>query len=416
VKRFVALMLLASCAVEQPAEPEDITSTITSELSTTVKKQRYTLIRDSAAEMGMYNAALMAGIAISETGLAHCQSEATYACQGPASSSCGGGPIIAGSADGPCVNMQGGLGMFQFDAGTYAQTLASYGQSILTVEGNTAQAVSFVNDKVILDINGINDWVAANDWLNGIQMQAGTARLERWATLMACRYNGCCSTSSLCVSRANGYRDNALTALSDMGAAFWKTSDRCAALGPDGVIAVRGECYVAGGDPRGWRHETGGIEWTHTTSSATSSNFGEWIIKTGGPGMYHVEVSLDGTFGKSKKAKYEIAHAGMTDNVVIDQTSATGFVALGDFDFAGTGDEHVFLGDNTGEAGSTNTQLAFAAIRVTPLDGSGGGGAGSGSGSGGTPGDGAGAGGCAAGGGSGGFVFVLIALVLRRRR
>ena len=34
-----------------------------------------------------------------------------------------GGPIIAGGADGPCADMQGGLGMFQFDAGTYQQTV-----------------------------------------------------------------------------------------------------------------------------------------------------------------------------------------------------------------------------------------------------------------------------------------------------
>ena len=399
MKRIAALCLLAACAVEQPA-----TQTTASELSTTVKKQRYTLIRDSAAEMGMYNAALLAGIATSETNLAHCQSEATYACQGPASSSCGGGPVIAGSADGPCTLEQGGLGMFQFDAGTYAQTVAAYGADILTVEGNTAQAVSFVNSKVILDIAGVHDWTTANDWLNGIEMQAGNARLERWGTLMGCRYNGCCSASTLCTSRANGYRDNALAAFAEMGAAFWKTADRCTALPADGVIDQRTACYVASGDPRYWRHETvgyaGNLEWTITTSSATASNFAQWTIKAANPGTYHIEVNLDATFGESKKASYEIAHAGMTETVVIDQTSATGFVTLGDFELSGTGDEHVSLGDNTGEPGSANTKLAFDAIRVTPT------GAG-------------GDGGCAVGSGAPGTAslgFVLLALVLRGRR
>src|SRR4249920_1385256 len=102
-------------------------------LTAAVKAERYTLIRDTAAQMGVTNGALLAGIAISETNLAHCQSEATYACQGPASPSCGGGPIIAGSADGPCAAMQGGLGMFQFDAGTYADTVNTYGPDILTI-------------------------------------------------------------------------------------------------------------------------------------------------------------------------------------------------------------------------------------------------------------------------------------------
>src|ERR671924_76592 len=92
--RLIAGLLLVACA-------EPTVGTETFELTEAVRHERYRLIRDSAAEMGLYNAALMAGIAISETALAHCQSEATYACMGPASPSCNGGPIIAGAADGP---------------------------------------------------------------------------------------------------------------------------------------------------------------------------------------------------------------------------------------------------------------------------------------------------------------------------
>src|SRR3954468_22981196 len=123
-------------------------------------RERATLIRDSAAEMGMFNAALLGGIAVSETNLAHCYSEASFACPGPDSPSCGG-PIIAGGADGPCSDMQGGLGMFQFDAGTYAQTVSTYGPSILTVEGNTAQAVNFVETRLEQDIAGVDSWGSA---------------------------------------------------------------------------------------------------------------------------------------------------------------------------------------------------------------------------------------------------------------
>jgi hypothetical protein len=100
-------------------------------------------IRDVAAGAGINNGALLAGIAQSETNLVHCWRDARWACQGPASPSCDGGPVIAGSADGPCWKQQGGLGMFQFDAGTYNATLNAYGSDILTLEGNISQAVDW---------------------------------------------------------------------------------------------------------------------------------------------------------------------------------------------------------------------------------------------------------------------------------
>jgi hypothetical protein len=332
--------------------------------------ERYELIRDSAYEMGLHNAALLAGIAISETGLAHCYDEApSFACPGPASPSCGGAPVIAGGADGPCADRQGGLGMFQFDAGTYDDTLALYGPQILTVEGNAAQAVWFVEDKVERDITDAG-WRAAMAWINAVPLDAASPAMERWAQLLACRYNGCCDrASATCRARANGYRDNALTALADTGPEFWDVSGRCSALPADGVIDERSDCYVAGGDPRHWRRETtgygGALDWTLTTSAAAPANFGEWIVKA--RGAYHVEVYLDGgKFGRAAHARYEVRHGGVDSVVVVDQSAGAGFVSLGDYVFAGTGDEHVLLGDNAGDA---NARLLFDALRVTPLEG-----------------------------------------------
>jgi hypothetical protein len=261
--------------------------------------------------------------------------------------------------------MQGGLGMFQFDAGTYDQTVAAYGPQILTIEGNSAQAVWFVIDKVEMDIPNATTWLDAAAWMNKVPLDSSDATMNQWAALLACRYNGCCSTSTLCTTRANGYRDNAITAYNDMGGDFWHAVG-CTALPADGVIAPRSSCYVAGGDPRYWHPETAPLEWTKTTMDAAASNFGQWIIKVPYKGRYHVDVNLDGgMFGQSKQAAYVVAHAGATDTVMVDQTSATGYVSLGDFDFAGTGDEHVFLGDNTGEMG---VQVAFTQIRVESLD------------------------------------------------
>ncbi|CAN5675916.1 hypothetical protein BH11MYX1_BH11MYX1_20310 [soil metagenome] len=392
------LVLVAGCGLG--------TTTVEQQLSTEVTTQRYTLIRDSAAEMGMYNGALLAGIAISETNLAHCQSEATYACKGPASPSCNGGPIIAGAADGPCSAQQGGLGMFQFDAGTYDQTVTAYGPSILTVEGNTAQAVSFVVDKVELDIPNIDDWLAATSWMNRVPLDPSDAVMNQWAKLLACRYNGCCSASATCISRGNGYRDNAITAFEAMGADFWTTDNRCKALPADGVIEQRSECYIAAGDPRYWRHVDGGsagtLEWTGSTAATQPANFAEWIVKAPA-GRYHVDIYLDGTYGTAKHARYQIAHAGTGEMVELDQTSATGYVSLGEFDFAGTGDEHVMLADNTGEA---SAQVGFDAVRVQPTDSTGP-----------TTMDPPGGGCCqtGAGGGSGVLALGVVALLRRRR-
>ncbi len=329
----------------------------------TVRQDRLVLIRDTAAQMGLYNAALVGGIAVSETNLAHCWSEATYACQGPSSPSCDNGPIIAGSADGPCSSMQGGLGMFQLDAGTWTDTLTTYGDAILTAAGNTAQAVSFVADKVMLDVPGITSWLAAVDWINRVLLVAGDPVTEQWASLLACRYNGCCAASALCSSRADAYRDHAIELTSEQGVAFWQTADRCAQLPSDGVIDERTVCYVAGGDPRAWHAEAAGYgnsrDWTQTTAADPPDSVARWLVRVGAAGPYRVEVYAD---GGTALASYSIVHAGATDTVAIDQSAATGFVALGDFDFAGSGDEHVELASASATPGA---KLVFDAVRIT---------------------------------------------------
>ena len=403
---FSVSVVLTGCTMAATSDVEQHA------VSATVKQERAALIRDSAAEMGLYNAALLGGIATSETNFAHCWEEAQFACMGPASSSCGGGPIIAGSADGPCSNEQGGLGMFQFDAGTYSQTVATYGDSVLTVEGNTAQAVAFVVDKVIRDVDGIEDWNAAVAWINAVPLVAGDAVTEEWAHLLACRYNGCCANTAGCNSRAAEYRDNAIELYDEFGAEFWRTSDRCAGIPDDGVIDQRTECFVAGGEPRFWRHETGGFgddyEWTKSTAGQAPANFAQWLLHPTRATTYRIEVYVEA--GEATTANYQIVHAGQTSTVTIDQTTAAGFVALGEFELAADGTERVVLGDNTGLSGQ---KLVVDALRITALDG-----AGSGNPDDPEPrGDGDG-GGCTTGGGGGAgwLALAAVGLVLRRRR
>ncbi|CAN5913392.1 hypothetical protein BH11MYX3_BH11MYX3_42860 [soil metagenome] len=397
VTALLAMAALGAC-VEPAESPNEHRND--QELSAAVRRERATLIRDSAAEMGMYNAALLGGIAISETNLAHCFSEASFGCPGPDSPSCGG-PILAGGADGPCTDMQGGLGMFQFDSGTYAQTVATYGASVLTVEGNTAQAVSFVEGRLAQDIAGIDDWRSAMAYLNATPLVAGDPKTEEWARFLACRYNGCCSTSTTCTSRANGYRDNGIKIFAEFGAEFWRTSDRCRAIPDDGVIDQRSECYVAAGDPRYWRHEDTGFadssEWTNSTANPAPANYGEWRIVAPAAGHYRIEVYA--TDGAATAAAYRIVHGGVTDTVTIDQTMVDGWVMLGEYELAAEGDEHVELGDNTGKA---MQKVVFDAVRVTSLDG--------------PPPGGDDDGGCAVGGSGSGIGIGLAWLALRRRR
>lgn len=373
----------AACTGNAPSDELQVSSD-TQELSAAQRKAHVTAIRDVAASEGLTNGAVLGGIAVSETGLVHCWSDATWACKGPASPSCGGGPVIAGAGDGACSLQQGGLGMFQFDAGTFSQTLAAYGSDVLTLEGNIAQAVDFVAAKVKQDVPGIASRAEALAWINAIPLIKGEARTETWASILACRYNGCCNTSTTCTTRRAKYRDNAIDILAEFGPDFWRvtptTSTMCQAVPPEGRIIDQGDaCYNAGGNAQFWRPEQstagfgGDLNWTMTTDKAAPSNFATWKLVVAEPGVYTVSVHLDGgTFGQSKKAAYQVTHQGaagqVTDTVVVDQTSKAGFVTLGDFEFAGAPGEQVMLGDNTGEASATMTKLLFDAVQLTPVD------------------------------------------------
>lgn len=195
----------------------------TSLLTASQRQERFTAIRNVSGDLGLSNGVLLAGIASAETGLAHCWSEATWACKGPASPSCDGGPVIAGSADGPCSAQQGGLGMYQFDAGTYAETLAREGEEILLLEGNIAAAVDFLQTRFLQERADLNDDAAALLAMNAIEIDESSRELDAWGEFLACRYNGCCNMSaSLCQERKAGYIQHTLDAYAEAGGGdFW---------------------------------------------------------------------------------------------------------------------------------------------------------------------------------------------------
>lgn len=238
--------ITAGCAgtLDEPAG-EPGSNDLDSALTLADKQPRYRAIRAAAAARGLANAYLLAGIANDETGLAHCWSEATWACQGPSSPACGGGPVIAGSADGPCSAQQGGLGMFQFDAGTFSQTLARYGSDVLTIEGQVRHAVDYVRWMVRVSVyttDAETDAKAAA-WLDRFD-PADPALRDQWISTFVRYYNGCQPTWSCWGPRYQTYLDGFRHAIDDVGGlAFWTIGTRCD--GSPATIGAIDAKYVA---------------------------------------------------------------------------------------------------------------------------------------------------------------------------
>jgi hypothetical protein len=217
-----SMAAMPSCA-EQEA-PGVTLGELGAELTAAQRMSRYAVIRDAVNARGLDGKGYMfAGIAYHETGLAHCWSEATWACKGPASADCGGGPVIAGSGDGPCADQQGGLGLFQFDGGTYAQTLARDGDKILTVAGSADRAVDFVINMVKTSKYTTNAETLdkAAQWIRDFDMNNATLRTQ-WISTVTAYYNGCSNLSSAtCSDRYNKYNAGLQTVVDETGLPFW---------------------------------------------------------------------------------------------------------------------------------------------------------------------------------------------------
>ena len=343
------------------------------QISPAVRMERAVRIRDTAAQAGMYNAVLLAGIGQVETGFAHCWSEATWACQGPATSSCDGGPVIAGRYDGPCSLEEGGLGMFQFDSGTFTQTINTYGADIVTMEGNVTAVVPFLVTRAIQSIDGVNSEQEALDWMNSIPIVAGDPLFEEWIYFVSWRYNGCKG----CSAQMGKYRDGTLLLQDEMGPDFWASSseDLCGPIPADGAtVEEDDDCYRAAGPSQFWRDEStghgGALQWTKATDNDTPSNVGTWSLHFAEAGNYELLVFSDGgIFGQSKQAGYQVQHADGMDTVVVDQSATEGWISLGRFAFDAAEIYEVKLADNTGEPWAEEpggVKVMYDALRVSP--------------------------------------------------
>jgi hypothetical protein len=149
---FAALACSSETGDEPVSESRDALRRVMS------RKQVVDGVKTAAQKRGITNTLLVAGIPNHETNLAHCVDDYyVQDCKQTAgtarSKDCKGGSVTVGNADVDPVTKkrscdQGGLGLFQIDRGTQAQTIAAFGQKVLEVEGNTDIGIDYILDAV----------------------------------------------------------------------------------------------------------------------------------------------------------------------------------------------------------------------------------------------------------------------------
>jgi MYXO-CTERM domain-containing protein len=145
----------------------------------------------------------------------------------------------------------------------------------------------------------------------------------------------------------------------------------CAIIEDEAVLDESGACFSIGGNPMYMREVESGWDdsmlWTHTIDADSDANYGEWELYFAEAGRYGVEVYLPDEHSQSTRAGYLLTHAGGETEIEIDQSQDKGWISLGVFDFA-AGSQSLHLGDNTGEPGADEVELAFDAVRVRRVD------------------------------------------------
>nr|MDQ3034209.1 peptidoglycan DD-metalloendopeptidase family protein [Myxococcota bacterium] len=209
-----AVVLSTSCA---PSEPPGAAE---SNISAAVRRERATLIRDTAAAAGITNGLMIAMLAEEETYLSHCSREFP-ACPGPAHADCGGSSIISGGGDGPCSINQGGLGMFQIDDGTEDDTVRAHGAGVLSLRGNTSVAIERLIQKTQRSryLPGTAARADAIAFINRLRIDDGS--WDNWIRTLVRYWNGCPEGGRCWSNRYPKYDTAARTLYREMGHAFW---------------------------------------------------------------------------------------------------------------------------------------------------------------------------------------------------
>ncbi|HSR89262.1 MAG TPA: hypothetical protein VLK22_02565, partial [Candidatus Udaeobacter sp.] len=242
----------------QSSVTDNPTSSVNQDLANgnSKKLNNINLIKQRAAQKGITNFFLLALIAENETRISQCALDwSTNGCTNVGTTSeCPAslGGVLGGASDAPvngdyCINQQGGVGMFQLDKGTYAQTISGWantspGYDVMSTTGNIDAAIKFVIGKLgfacaetpVFDANpndGITptqttytpaDEALVVQWLNGAIF--GTADFQTFLSAEIVCYNGAARGSAVYNSRLSDYTNNASSLYNYFGSDFWSAS------------------------------------------------------------------------------------------------------------------------------------------------------------------------------------------------
>lgn len=146
----------------------------------------------------------------------------------------------------------------------------------------------------------------------------------------------------------------------------------CPSLPADGgVISETSECFAAYGPATYWRSETGvghdgSLLWTNAFENDAPGNWARWHLRLPGPKDYRVEVYIEPMFGVHKDVRYALRHDGGETVISLDQSAAQGWTSLGEYQFAGDGDEHLSVYDNADMPVLEDQRIAVDAVRLLP--------------------------------------------------
>jgi hypothetical protein len=145
-------------------------------------------------------------------------------------------------------------------------------------------------------------------------------------------------------------------------------SQRESATIPDKVIIddLDPALYL-GGPSQGWRVAPYGYKdsthWTYCTDEEVS-NWAKWIPQLSASGHYEVFVFVPEHNAGTTQARYHVFHNDIENEVTVRQADyANEWVSIGTYQFAATGNEYVYLEDNTGESRELDVTIAFDAIK-----------------------------------------------------
>lgn len=140
-----------------------------------------------------------------------------------------------------------------------------------------------------------------------------------------------------------------------------------------GVIDNGDACFFLLGNIGTWRTESAGyggdLNWTYAYDGNLADGYARWGLHFEEPGLYELEVYVDGEYADTKKARYVIRAAGQEKEVRVDQSTGGGWRGLGEFEFVGDDDEWVEIYDNTGEPLSERLRFVADGLRLTRLNG-----------------------------------------------